>query len=64
MITNERLDVLRVLVGLTKNKLKTDLRDTKYYNLECLLAQITGTKKIAHLSEKQAEALEFLLMIL
>lgn len=64
MITQERKEILSLLIKITKGKLKVDLRDTKYYSLESLLGQITGTKKISNLSEEQAKALEFFLMMM
>ena len=63
MITKERKEILSLLIKITKEKLKVDLRDTKYYSLESLIGQITGTTKISNLSEKQAEALELFLMM-
>jgi hypothetical protein len=64
MITKERKEILSLLIKITKEKLKVDLRDTKYYSLESLIGQITGTTKISNLSEKQAEALELFLMMM
>ena len=64
MIKKERKEILSLLIKITKEKLKVDLRDTKYYSLESLIGQITGTTKISNLSEKQAEALELFLMMM
>ena len=64
MITKEGKEILSLLIKITKEKLKVDLRDTKYYSLESLIGQITGTTKISNLSEKQAEALELFLMMM
>ena len=64
MITKERKEILSLLIKITKEKLKVDLRDTKYYSVESLIGQITGTTKISNLSEKQAEALELFLMMM
>lgn len=63
-ITPERKETIAFLMKRKNKRIEEKICDTSYENVFNLISVVTNTKNINELTEKQAEALELLLVLL
>ncbi len=64
LVSEERKEVLKILMKIKGNRLKEKLLDTKYENLENIVLKVSNVIDIEDLTDEQAKALEILLVLI